>query len=327
METKEQLKARHLAEKEALSAAHGDELKTHKLEEVKGKHEQQLAALAEKHAEELKKLGVEPPKEGQLSDDVKEEEKKLAAAKIVNDAKLAAADASTAKLTAAKPKLIELSKKISVGMKTSRLAAREQMMTAKIARLRASAKITPAEQKKINLTELAGKPDAEVDAFFKGYEIRENVIDTRFHGTTKALSLGALSKMTKEKRGVRLEAEARHDLGMPMNDEQKKEMESAMAGPSVAPVMPGNEEKEHDEMMSALSSMLASYDQRDAVLAHVKKMMGLSHLGEMPPEQAEKAEKQMSALVNDFNRLQTEVQEFITLIGDATGIQKSELTG
>jgi exonuclease VII small subunit len=120
---------------------------------------------------------------------------------------------------------------------------------------------------------------------------------------------------------ARLEAEAKTDMGMPLDDAQKKSLEAEKTIGHI-----DTSGAEHDAMMKHLEQMLSSYDQRDAVLTHVKEMMKGRQLGEMAPEHTESAEKQMSALVNDFNRLQTEFTDLIHLIGDAAGIQKAELT-
>lgn len=328
MDKMKELKARHLAEKEALSAQHEEELKGAKLEDVKSKHEEQLKKLQDKHAEELKKLGVEEGAEEEKKLDAADgdgEKEKLAAEETAETEKKES-EAMKAKMSAAKPQLIKLAKGITSGMKTSRLTARKQMISAKLSGLRASAKMTPAEQKKLNLEDLAKQSDAELSAFFKGFEVRENVIDPRVHGTTKALSLASLSRLTEKSRLTRLEAEARHDMGMDMDEEHKKSLEEAKPSVAIEKEKMANDPQSSDLAMKKLEEMLSSYDQRDAVMAHVKSMMAPKELAEVAPEQAESAEKQMSALVNDFNRLQTEFSDLVNLIGDLTGVEKSELT-
>jgi hypothetical protein len=264
--------------------------------------EEEKKKLAEKEEEEKKKL----------ADDVKEDEKK----NLADDVK-----EKEEKLSAARAKIITLSKGLKTGLKETKLKTREQSIIARVARLRSMAKITPAEQKKINLAELSTKPEAELDAFFKGYEIRENVIDARVIGTTRALSLAALKKETKEVRMSRLEAEGRKDMGMPMDEEQKK----ALADADPHKEMAQETQVPHDEMLKHLGDMLASYDQRDAVMAHVQKMMEMKHMSDMAPEQAESTEKQMSALAENVNRLQTQFQDLISLIGDTAGIKSEDL--
>jgi threonine synthase len=85
------------------------------------------------------------------------------------------------------------------------------------------------------------------------------------------------------------------------------------------------EKEDHDEMMKHLHKMLSSYDQRDAVLEHIKKMMEMKHMSEEPSAHAEESEKQMSALAENYNRLQTEFQDFVRLVGETVGIHSAEL--
>jgi hypothetical protein len=225
-------------------------------------------------------------------------------------------------MAAAKPKLIELAKSLKKGLSATGSEARSEMIAARISRLRSAQKMTPAEQKKIDLTAMTKQSDVELAAYFKGFEDRENVIDARIHGTTKALSLASLSRMTAEKRIVRLEAEARADMGLPMDEAQKKEMGESKELPNHNEVV---EHESPDAMLTALEGMLASHDQRDAVMAHVKKMMEMKHLGEKPAEHAAESEKKMSALAQNVNRLQTEFQDLINLVGESAGIKSAEL--
>jgi hypothetical protein len=315
-ETKDELKARHMKEKESLAAAHTDELKSHKLEEVKGRHEEQMKALSEKHDAEMKKLGVEEVKKDEAGDpgEVKKH------TDVGDEPEL------KAKMAAMRPKLVTLAKSIRSGVSSGRLAAREQMITAKVARLRAGAKMTPAEQKKIDLAALSKSSDSELEAFFKGYEIREDVIDSRFHGTTKALSLANLQKFSADTRLKVLEAEARMSgIGAPMTDDQRKDMAAAESLPMSDPQKAAGAEGGWEHMMKHLAGLLGEHQFKDAVLEHVKKMMDMKHLGEMAPEHAENTEKQMSALVKEYNKLQTEVQDLTAMVGEAFGIQKTEL--
>lgn len=313
---------KHLMEKHNLSEEDAKKMG----EKMRGHLAKKLAADAAKADEQMAAMSDEEM--SKLADDVKAEDKKLADDKAAAD-KLAADDADegkklSARLSAAKPNILKLAKGMKTGLASSRLKAKEQMLTAKIARLRSSAKMTPAEQKKINLTELSGKSDAELESFFKGYEIREDVIDSRIHGTTKALSLSSIARMSKETARLTLEAETRKDFGVKLSAEEEKSLADQAkiaAGEQLAEAQP------HDEMLKHLSNMLAEFPAKEAVMAHVGKMMESKMAGEMAPEAAEGAEKQMSALVNDFNKLQTEFDEMVTLVGGAVGITSAELTG
>lgn len=302
---------KHLMEKHQMSEKEAEEMSA-----KMGKHLSDKEGIDEAHmAAHLE--GMDDEKMSKLADDVKEEEKKLAAE----------SDEATEghkKMAAAKPQLIKLAKSLSKGIKKAQLSSKSGLVLAKTSQLRFSKKMTPAEQKEA-LVELKGKSDKEINAYLKGFEKRQPVIDSRIHGTTKAVNL---AKLQKDAKLARLEAETKKDMGMPLEDKDKK----ALAGEPAAVVHIDTAEHEHhDEYMSHMShleGMLHGFDQREAVMAHVKKMMemakGSEHMGDEP--HAGHDEKQMAEHSEELNRLQTEFQDLIKLVGDASGISSAELT-
>ena len=121
---------------------------------------------------------------------------------------------------------------------------------------------------------------------------------------------------------TRLEAEARQDMGMKMEEKHEKALEEAKPEHALAEQ---ESQVSHDEMLKHLSNMLGDHPAKDAVMAHVGKMMEMKHLGEVAPEHAESVEKEMSALVKRVNSLQTDTQSLIELVGEIAGIKSADL--
>lgn len=90
-----------------------------------------------------------------------------------------------------------------------RMALRQQGIASRLSALRAEAKITPAEMKKINLAKLAAASDATVDAVLETYKQRQPVIHTGIFGTIKAETAAQLAARMQKKEITKLEAESR----------------------------------------------------------------------------------------------------------------------
>ena len=132
-------------------------------------------------------------------------------------AKLAAEDEEKKKEEDEKSKT-ELSAAItSMQKKTAavRLALRKTNLAARFTRLRAQAKVTPAELKKIDFVKLAAANDVTIEAVVQSYENREPVIRTGQLGTIKAMSAAELSKKTQL---TQLEQECRANMSTVRNN-------------------------------------------------------------------------------------------------------------
>ena len=253
-----------------------------------------LAGLEPEHAD---KMAAAMSAGDHLSDDIKETDKKL---------------------KAAKPQLALLSKGLSKELKQTQLAAKTASLSSKLSRLRAQAKVSPAELKKLDVAKLAALPEAALAERLKSYEEREPVIDPRVHGTTRAIDVAKLKAATDK---IRLTAETKKDLGHTLTGQEEK----VLAGEPAAVVHIDTNEHEHqDEYMKKLHAMLADHPAKDAVLAHVGEM--LKHHLAGPAEHAVHDEKQMSALAENFNRLQNQFDGFVKMVGEATGLSAAELT-
>jgi hypothetical protein len=305
METKEQIKARHLTEKEHLAGQHTEELKTHKLEEVKGKHDEALRKLSEKHAEEMKRLGFdkEPPQHDEESE---REAEKLAA----------------------KTKFITLAKGLKTGSTKLRSDLRIATVGAKLSKLRSLGKLTPAEIKKIDLSKFGSMSDAEVDASLASYDALEpRVMFGTMTGTTKA---EAVSKVQQKYRLARMELESR--MNMPS---KRKEAEKAMSRlmdeerRELAEVGQPNEADPTKGMLSKhpsyeeMSKMLDE-GKHEELRGHLKRMHDyMAHAGEHLT--AEGDDQRMSALAKTQSALQNQFDELVALASPALGVNSDEI--
>lgn len=226
------------------------------------------------------------------------------------------------KLKAATPKLVQLSKTFSKEVKQAQLAAKVSGISARLSRLQAEAKITPAERKKIDVAKLAAlSPDAIAERL-TAYEDREPVIDARVHGTTRAVNL---AKLKAEAEKVQLEAETKKDFGVKLSEHEEKVLAGGGAAAPGAGAQPAvTADHDGDEHMNKLAAMLGDHPAKDAVLKHVAAMMAPAHL-EAPGHNVGD-EKQLSALAENVNRLQTQFDGIVGLISDATGLKPADLT-
>lgn len=137
------------------------------------------------------KLSDDKDEDDKLSDD-KDEDDKLSKEEKEDDEKLS---------------------KLSSGFHSKaaavRLAMRKNSIAARLSNLRAEAKITPAEIKKIDLSKLAAATDATIDAVLESYKNRQPVIHTGIFGTIKAETAAQLASRLKNKELTELEKETR----------------------------------------------------------------------------------------------------------------------
>lgn len=138
-----------------------------------------------------------------LEEDEDEEELKKLAEEIDEEEKKAKAE----KLTAAKSSITRLAGDFRANADATRLAAKTAAISHRLSSLRSSGKVTPAEIKKINLTELAGKSEETVNALMKSYEDRQPVILVGTMGSMKALTHAQLDNIAKTKRLRAIEKE------------------------------------------------------------------------------------------------------------------------
>lgn len=158
------------------------------------KHLMDTTKCSAEEAEE--KLGAMTDEEmTKMASDVDEHEKQLAAEE---------SDKKAVEMAAKKADAIKLMKAIKADQSKVALKARTSKISARLMALRAEAKITPAEIKKIDLVKLAGQNDATVDAVLSSYAEREPVIPVGMYGSKNAEELAKIAKLS-EKRALERE--------------------------------------------------------------------------------------------------------------------------
>lgn len=196
-----------------------EKLKKHLMKTAKCSAEEAEDKLAKMSDEEQAKLGAEADEdEKKLAAEKDEEEKKLAAAKLAEEEeekkKLAAGgnlphpepDGDEGKrLSAAKPKLVQLMGQANDAIRLAKLEAKRAEVSVRLSKARASALLTPAEEKvltgeitvggkKVRLSECS---DDAIALAFAVIEAREPVVHVGQIGTVKPVDLSKVGREVK----------------------------------------------------------------------------------------------------------------------------------
>lgn len=115
------------------------------------------------------------------------------------------------KLSAARTKLTQLSTDFRKNQEGAKLAAAKGKILTRLGGLRASAKITPAEIKKLDLDKLAKLDPAALDIVMGTYDGREPQVITGLMGNANAVDV---AKLSDAKRRSDLENESRKNMSL-----------------------------------------------------------------------------------------------------------------
>lgn len=225
-------------------------------------------------------------------------------------------DKSEKEMTAAKAKLTELRGKIKTSLGTVQLAKRRMSVQTRLSRMVSLAKMTPAEVKKVDVEDLVKQTDEALNAFFKGYELRENVIHVGMAGTQKAASVVELQKQRDRES---LEAETRANMS---SVPKKTRMSNAeLCGDRQESEMSEGEYpvQEHMKHLEHVHSLMTG-GQHEEAMKHLMEAMGklrthqMSGGAEMHPTEAT-----MSAFTESANTLEAQVNEALELLSPIIG--------
>lgn len=292
-----------------------EEAKKH-LNDIKD-DEEKLAAL-EKEAEEDSKLSSDEDDKTDLSEEKPGTEDKAELSDDKEDDKELSSDENTEggekkkdmkkKLSAAKAKVTNLSTAFRSKVGTANLAISTGRINARLSRLRAEAKITPAEIKKIDVAKLAAASPETVDAVLKSYDDREPVVHLGMIGSTKATSI---SKAHNEVRMSALEAETRANMSL-----MRKTAASGDKAASTTLSQTARAEAEVvanlDEEFSAIMKLMEGGKKEDArtrLSAYMKAAAGGVVL--MGNENLAETEKQLSSLAETVVELQASFEGLV----------------
>lgn len=277
------------------------------------KHLMDKEKLTDEDAE--KKLAEMPDEEkAKLEAECDEELKKLAEKET---------EESKAKMTSAKGKLTKLAGELKINMGSTKLAAKKADLSVRLSKLKAEAKITPAELKKINLSELATKSESAITDILKTYESREPVILTGVYGSTKGVNTASLYKEAKLKKMEKDILSAMPFTRMALGE---KEEQGAQDTVNVhIDTDPHTDLSEVQKMADEHhKNCLGAMDggKLEEAKEHLKKLMDhcKKHLGSVAqdPVNMEEAQTQMSALAENIEKLQNQCNEYLKLIEEVT---------
>lgn len=294
---------KHLAEQCKMSDddinKHTEKMKCHLMEKEKLSAEAAEERMAKMDDEESKKL------KGEL-----DEKERLAAEKVESDNK--------AKMTAAREKLTKLSTELVSGKEKVRLAAKKIKLQARLSALKASAKITPAEIKKIDLNELVTKSDESLEVAFSLYEKREPQVLIGMIGNANATKL---SKVKEDKvRLAKLEIDARKNMGREIPESLKRLANGMEEEGSPDTVNVHIDTDPHTDLAMEAADWdemkrLISEGKEDDAKSVMKRMMdkAMKKMSSTEVTESTETSKEMAAVADEVKQMHSKVEEVVKL--------------
>lgn len=268
---------------------------------------------AEKH---MSDMNMDKVKE--LSAEIDEHEKKLAAETEATERAEEVKRAEGKKnMTAKQDELTKLSTDLRAKMDSTRMAARKAHIGARLSSLKFSAKITPAEIKKIDIAKLAAATDETIAEVLKTYADREPVILTGIIGSKKGVDT---SSVAKSNRLAKLEAETR--ANMPFTSQASKtrlatEDKKPPAVEEMSAEHPVELQKEMDECFSMMDG-----GKIGEAKEKLKGMFG-RYAKQLASEDAGTNEVEMSALAESVKSMQTDLTQVMQLASSLATAEKN----
>ena len=325
---KEKMK-KHMMEVQKMGEKEAEE----KLAKCTEEEMKKMAAEAEEHEkkmaqekpEEKKEMSEEKPEEKKEMSEAKEDEKKEMskeeedekkdlAKKEEEDKKEMESAEKDKKLSAARESIVRLSADFRKAFEGAQLAAKKGKIVSRLSSLKASAKITPAEIKKIDVERLASQGDETVDLVLKTYEDREPVVMTGALGSIKA---DELHRLSNEIRMSRLEAETRKNMSLLKNTVKTRMQEEEKGGEvSIHVDTTPHVDQEIEMAYGSVCKMMDEGKLAEAKELLKKYMMKPKSEGRMDMVEHD---KQLSALAEESIKMQNKFDELqklaVTLVG------------
>lgn len=276
---------------------------------------------------ELDKLSAEDKKEDldKLSAEEDEYTTKMSA-----DAAEKEKSDKESKLNAAKAEITRLSTDFRASTDNARLAATKGRIITRLSKLRSSAKITPAEIKKIDVTKLAASSPEAIDAVLATYENREPVIMVGQFGSLKA---DDISKFQSKVRITRLEAETRANMPLLARLDKAKRLadgggEGEVEGKpvNVVHVQPeGGAAADLSQYEADYGHICMMIDQgngvgaKDALKQLLTKMASSAASADVTESNTLETENQLSSLAESVQKMQTQFDSLSKLASSLVG--------
>lgn len=278
-------------------------------------HEKKMAAEKEEKKEEMSEEKDSEKKE--LAEEKDEEKKEMSEEEDKEKKKLKEEEDKEKKMSATRERIVRLSSDFRKAFEGSQLAAKKGRIVSRLSALKASAKITPAEIKKIDVEKLASQSDETLDLVLKSYEDREPVVMTGALGSIKAHELHQLSKEIKMSR---LEAETRKNMSLLKNTVKTKMQEGEKESGEVSIHVDTTPHVDQEiEMAKCYSDACKLMD--EGKLAEAKELLKKYMMKPMSEGRMDMVEhdKQLSALAEESIKMQNKFDELqklaVSLVG------------
>ncbi len=184
-----------------------------------------------------------------------------------------------------------------------RLSVRKVQLSARLNSLKSSAKVTPAEMKKLDMTKLSKMSDEAVEAVFQSYESREPVILTGAIGSVKSINLAEIQAKTNK---ARLEAEVRGNMSLKKKTVQLSEDEIRANEEEVRVASFAKEPIGYDQLAELI-------DKGDKEAAKVALRATLSASPQAGTD-VQGLQQELTALAEGYAKLQGQFQELVKLV-------------
>lgn len=264
---------------------------------------------------EQKLSGGEKDDDKQLGGDKDKDETNLADKKPDNDD----GDGKTAKLMAAKGRVTELSRGFAASVQGSMVRLAQGRILTRLSKLRAEAKITPAEIKKIDIVKLSAAAPEAIDLVLQTYENRQPVIMVGQYGSTRKVQL---SSVDRSKKLSDLEAETRQNMTLLRRKDEGSHKKLSTFDSSTeltGGVASGDSGVDLEAVETEYNELCKMIDGGDgaAVKDRLKRfltraMSGAS--GDYNETSAEETEKQLSALAEDIVKMRSQFNDLVGVV-------------
>lgn len=280
--------------------------------------------------------------------------------KMAKNIKLQAAAASKKRLkglTGFKAQLTQMSATLKGASDQVKLTAKKGDITHRLTKLMRSGKMTPAENKKLDLTKLSKLPAEAFEIMMGAFDAREPQIMAGQRGTTDAQTFSDIGKSLEKKQLKRLRAEALSDFTkmtgrklklksgeevdpakkMAGEEEDEKDMgggnhEEEITTPNDPHAVDGEEKHlEYMQHMSAMEEHLAAGDIDAAKECHAKmkahlEKFGMKKMSEGGPGdvKSEDYKESMDALQGQVDELQTNLARMAGAVDELMSVEKEE---
>lgn len=287
------------------------------------KHLMECKKMSESEADsEMARLSLEDKKDelSKLSADCDAEDKRL------SDAETEKTEVA-AKLTAARAKITNLSGGFGAAAAGARLAARQGSILTRLSALRAEAKITPAEIKKLDIAKLSAQPESAIELVLKTFGDRDPQVLLGQYGSARDVQIGSVAAKAKADK---LYEETRRNMSLLAQSDAHSGTRLAEGGgvghqPSVTEAAAANAEElaavdaELAEIAKAGGSVAEAQTRLRAFLVRCVRLGGIAGGGDYLESNSVETQKQLAEMSANVTKMQAQFDELHALASSLVG--------